>query len=128
MAEPMVRVAVKVNAQVALTKLEMAAPRILARNRLLTEDLLKEVKGIVYVQTPLGPGHFGYHGRDTLGIKVSSKGMKTTGRLTAAVQLGWRERGTSRGERPRYTAKKALAYIKRFISAYYGGMANWWRS
>lgn len=124
----MVRVAVKVNAQIALAKLEKASPRILAQNRLLAEGLLKEVSSVVYAQTPLGPGHFGYHGRDTLGIKVSSKGMKTKGQLTAAVQLGWRERGTSRGERPRYTARKALAAVKRFIAAYYGGMAAWWRT
>lgn len=125
----------------------MAAPRILASNRTLVTTILEEVKGAEIAGTPLGPGHFGEHGRDTVKIEVESHGVETTGKLKAAVQLFWREYGTGSryrnrrnalrsyvasfggtgGEAPRMTANKALNYAKRFIRFYYGGMANWWR-
>ena len=128
MPDPLVRVQVIAHTAIVQAKLTKAVPKILAQNRSLAEGLLKEVKGVVYAQTPVGPGHFGYHGRDTLRIEVESKGTKTTGKLFAAVQLGWRERGTKRGERARWTAKKALAVVKRYVSFYYGGMGKFWRS
>ena len=128
MPDPLVRVQVIVKAEAVQARLNAMAPKILAQNRLLAEALLKEVKGVVYANTPVGPGHFGYHGRDTLRVDVSSKRVKTTGKLMAAVQLGWRERGTKRGERARWTAKRALAVVKRYVSFYYGGMGKFWRS
>ncbi len=101
--------------------------------------------------TPEGPGHFGYHGRDTVRVEVSSLAVETTGKLKAAVQLYWREYGTgmryrsksksstlkqavrvmtgasSGGEPATMVANRALNATKRFISFYYNGMANWWR-
>ena len=116
-----------VHDEIVRRKLQTARPRILAQNASLAAGLLKEVSAVVAVDTPLGPGHFGYHGRDTLRVEVKSRGAKTIGQLKAAVQLGWRERGTSRGEKAHFTAKKALAAIKRYISFYYGGMTKWWK-
>ena len=109
-------------------KLLALAPRILATNRALVTAMLEHAKPIVYANTPVGPGHFGYHGRDTLRIEVTSRGVKTSGELLAKVQLYWREKGTKQGERAYMTAHKAMGSTKRFISAYYGGMANWWKS
>jgi hypothetical protein len=132
-------------------KLLAAAPRILAQNRVLVQAMLEPVKAAVIGDTPTGPGHFGYHGRDTVKIDVTSTGIKTTGKLLAAVQLYWREygtgirfRGKSRsaaqqairimtgastgGEPALMVANKALNYTRRLISFYYNGMANWWRS
>lgn len=134
-------------------KLLAAAPRILAQNRVMVEAMLHEIKPIVGGATPIGPGHFGYHGRDTLKIKITSAEVATSGKLLAAVQLYWREfgtrsrfRGPSRlanlrastrimtgrsgtgGEKAYMTAHKAAGLVKRFITFYYNGMANWWRA
>ena len=116
-----------IGGQVVEAKLAAAAPNILAHNRMLVEAMLGEVKPNVFVNTPLGPAHFGYHGRDTLRIEIHTKGIKTIGTLRAAAQLYWRERGTRRGERARMVAHHALAGVKKFIKFYYGGMATWWR-
>jgi len=118
---------IKVHDEIVKAKLVAAAPRILAQNRVLVTAMLEFAKPIVVEGTPVGPGHFGYHGRDTVHIEVSSKGKKTTGKLLAAVQLYWRERGT-KAERARWLARKAVAATRRYIRFYYGGMANWWRS
>lgn len=125
MASPLVNVTVRTNAQVALAKLARVGPKILATNQLLATQILDHVKEVVYLETPLGPGHFGYHGRDTLKVKVTSKGNKTTGVLLGAVQLRWREFGTYR-QRAFYTAHKALGAVKGFLKVHYGGTANWW--
>jgi hypothetical protein len=109
-------------------KLLMAAPRILEQNRLMVTAMLKEIKPIVVAQTPLGPGHFGYHLRDRYSTDVKSEGIKTSGVLKAVMQGFWREFGTKRGERAFMTAHKAASLVKRFITFYYGGMANWWRA
>ena len=108
-------------------KLAKAAPRIIANNLSLTRTMLEFAKGIVVEQTPLGPGHFGYHGRDTVKVATFIKGKRTEGQLRAAVQLYWREKGTKRGERAYMTAHKAVYATRRFISFYYGGMAKWWK-
>ena len=139
--------------EVVRQKLLMAAPHILANNRALVEAMLKGVKPVVHVETPLGPGHFGYHGRDTLEVEIHSHGVKTIGKLKAAVQLYWREYGTrgsakrhkgisftarevkaisafsgqGSGERARMVAHKALAKVRSMINVFYGGQAAWWR-
>ncbi len=132
-------------------KLLRAAPAVLATNRTLVVEVLNQIKPVVEGQTPIGPGHFGYHGRDTLKIVVASRGTVTVGKLKAAVQLFWREYGTlgrhrgpkrisrrrrdvgimtgriGTGGEPAYmTAHKAAGVVKRFIAFYYGSMANWW--
>lgn len=125
---------IKLHDGVIKAKLAAATPHILAKNRELTTAMLEFAKPIVAAETPWGPGHFGYHGRDTLRIEVKSVELKTIGKLLGAVQLYWRERGTQAsamgrnwGEKPRWTAKKAINKTRRFISFYYNGMANWWR-
>lgn len=139
-----------VHDEIVREKLLLAAPRILATNRLLVEAMLNEVKLAEVSQTPEGPGHFGYHGRDTVRVQITTKGAETMGRLVGAVQLFWREYGTrgrfrnkrnklrsyvaaiggagGGGERAYMVANRALSFTKRFIKAYYGGTANWWNS
>src|SRR6267142_6442780 len=148
----MLKAAVIIHDEVVRAKLLAAEPRILAQNRALVTSVLEMVKPVEIAETPLGPGHFGYHGRDTVRIDIKSKGIKTVGELKAAVQLYWREYGTrgrfkgpkkarlrhdirimtgglsaGGGERAFLVAHKALAGAKRFIGFYYNGMANWWR-
>ena len=124
----MVKTTIKVHDEVVRAKLKMAAPRILDQNRMLVESMLNMAKPMLEAGTPVGPGHFGYHGRDTIRILIARKGtMKTIGQLRAAVQLYWRERGTKRGERAYKTASKAINATRRYIGFYYGGMARWWR-
>lgn len=136
-------------------KLLLAAPHILAHNRLLVQSMLNTIKPLVVAQTPLGPGHFGYHLRDTYVTDVKSVGIKTTGVLKAPAQGYWREFGTkgrSRkmgraiglsvgqlskafsagalgggGERAYMTAHKSLSKARALIKFYYGGMAEWWK-
>jgi hypothetical protein len=146
-----INASVIVHDEIVRAKLAAAGPRILAQNRALVTAMLETVKPVVVTQTPLGPAHFGYHGRDTVKIEIQSKGVETTGKLKAAVQLYWREYGTGMrfrgrgrsklrqavaimtgaktgGEAARMTANKALNATRRFIKFYYNGMANWWRS
>lgn len=108
-------------------KLTAAAPRILAYNRSMITVMLDNIKPEVIAQTPLGPGHFGYHTRDTFTTDVKSEGIKSVGVLKSAVPGFWREFGTKRGERARKTAHIALAHVRRIISVFYGGQAAWWR-
>lgn len=141
-----------VHDEIVREKLLAAAPRILAQNRVLVAAMLEPVKSAVIAATPTGPGHFGYHGKDTVKVEITSTGVTTTGKLKAAMQLYWREYGTgvrfrgkgknaqlkqatrvmtgaaTGGEPALMVANKALSLTKRFINAYYGGMANWWRS
>jgi len=110
-------------------KLAVAEANILANNLAMTKEMLGYVKAEVVPQIPIGPGHFGYHLRETFSTDVKAGrgqgGTKVTGVLRSAVQGYWRERGTRRGERAYMTAHKALAGVKKFINAYYG-MAKWW--
>lgn len=147
----MIGLSIKVIGQdVVAAKLAAAGPNILRQNRRLVNSMLQEVKPAVQAGTPLGPGHFGYHGRDTLKVAIDSKGSKTKGLLLGAVQLYWREYGTGMryrgpraaqrriaatramtgantgGEAPTMLAHKAYSATRRFISYYYGGMASWW--
>lgn len=112
--------------RIVKAKLLAAAPRILAENRRMVTEMLDYVKPVVIENTPLGPGHFGYHLRDTYTTDVKSEDFVTRGVLKSAVQGYWRERGTKRGERAFRTAHKALAAVRRFIHFYYGN-AQWWR-
>jgi len=133
-------------------KLLAAAPRILEQNRAMVTEMLEMVKVEILPGTPEGPGHFGYHLRDTYRIEVSSQGVKTTGKLKAAVQGYWREFGTQGrfkgrgraagrlqavrimtgavlaggGEKAGLFATKALSQARRLIRFYYG-KAQWWR-
>lgn len=147
----MVNATVIVHDEIVRERLLKAAPRIMATNRSLVTSMLEEVKPVVVRDTPLGPGHFGEHGRDTVRIQISTKGVSTMGRLVAAVQLYWREFGTGMrfrargkaaqlkqatrvmtgatgGEPARLVATHALNATMRFIRFYYNGMANWWNS
>lgn len=130
-------------------KLALAAPRILANNRAMVTAMLAEIKPIVEAETPIGPGHFGYHLRDSFTTDVSSKGVVTTGVLKSPPTGYWREYGTlgrfrksravrsyvaalggfgTGGEKAYQTAHHAASGIQRFIKFYYGSMANWWRA
>lgn len=149
----MIKAKVIVMDQAVRAKLLAAEPRILAHNRLMVTEILNVIKPTVAAATPVGPGHFGYHGRDTITFHVVSKGIATTGKLVAAVQLYWREFGThggfhkkgtragyafaferlnklahlGGGERAFMTAHKALAQTRAIIRTFYGGQAAWWR-
>lgn len=136
-------------------KLAKAEANILANNLAMVKEMLDMVKAEVTPQIPIGPGHFGYHGRNTLKVVVQAQGpaggqfgTKVVGLLKAAVEVYWREFGTGMryrgpkrkafgvrimtgsagtgGEKPRLMATHALAGIKKFIAFYYGGLAKWW--
>jgi hypothetical protein len=136
-------------------KLARAEANILANNLLMTREMLTHIKAEVQPQVPIGPGHFGYHGRDTLKVVVQAAGpsggqlgTKVYGLLKAASDVYWREFGTGMryrgpkrkamgvrimtgqagtgGEPARLMATHALAGIKKFINFYYGGLAKWW--
>lgn len=143
---------VKIHDGIMRAKLKAATPNILAHNVKLVTSMLEVAKPIVADNTPVGPGHFGFHGRDSLRIEIYSSLKSTRGKLLGAAQMGWREfgtRGRSRklggawltvgqskqvtasglfgeGERAFLTAHKAVNSTRRFISFYYGGMATWW--
>ncbi len=143
-----VNIATRVNDQLVKAKLVAMAPRILAQNALMARTMLDEVKSVTVAATPEGPGHFGYHGRDTIHVTITTSGIKTTAKLLAAMQIYWREYGTrgrfrkgkaldrymravqqgGSGEPALMVANKALNFTKRFIKFYYNGMANWWNA
>jgi len=112
------------------TKLAVAEANILANNLAMMKEMLGYVKAEVATEIPIGPGHFGYHTRETLRVDVrvgsGQSGTKVTGVLKAAVPAYWREKGTKRGERAFLTAHHALAGIKKFIRFWYGGLGKWW--
>lgn len=135
------------------TKLVLAAPHILEHNRVLITEMLNLVKPTVIAQTPLGPGHFGYHLRDSYLTEVKSEGVVSSGVLKAPAQGYWREYGTrggfhrsgttagyafafermnklahpGDGEPAGMFAHKALAGVRKMISLFYGGQAAWWK-
>ena len=79
---------------VANAKLLYALPRILETNRAMVTAALEEVRAVVASETPIGPGHFGYHLKNSFKVEVSSKGLKTSGALKAPPTGYWREFGT----------------------------------
>lgn len=128
-------------------KLTAAPARILAHNLGLVKSMLEFIKPIYVAAIPEGPGHFGYHLRDTVTTDTRFVGIKTIGVLKTPAQGYWREFGTlgsytkgrevehyveavqgHMGERAFMTAHKALSGARKFISFYYNGMAAWWRS
>lgn len=128
-------------------KLLAAAPAILANNRAMVTEILKFTKEAVVAGTPLGPGRDG-HLRQQYTTEVSSKGVNTTGVLKAPPKGYWYEFGTrtryrgqrklaayvravgvgssTGGEAAHLLATHALSGLKRFVTAYYGGLAKWW--
>jgi hypothetical protein len=143
-----------VNAKLIVTGLKeveakaaAADVRILAQNKLMVQAMLDYIKPIVISETPLGPGHFGYHLRDMFTTEVKFEGIKTVGFLKSPPTGYWREFGTQghmtrgrsikhyvaaisgqMGERAFMTAHKAATGVKKFINFYYGGLAAWWRA
>lgn len=133
-------------------KLGGSIPRILADNRSMVTQTLNAVKAELIPETPLGPGHFGLHLRDSYTVDVSGEGMQTIGALKAPPQGYWREFGTrggyrssnrtlraftnvllhqggsfaSGGEKAGLYAAHALAKFRRLVNFYYGH-AQWWR-
>jgi len=128
-------------------KLLAAAPRILAQNRGMVNTMLTAVRDEITPGTPVGPGHFGVHLKDSYKVEIHSEGVKTTGKLKAAVQGYWREFGTKGRYRGRTKALRALARtvgsglggekaglyathamngMRKFLRFYYG-KAQWWR-
>jgi hypothetical protein len=75
-------------------KLLAATPRILAHNRMMVTSMLEFIKPEVEAATPIGPGHFGYHLKNSYKTDVASKGVKTIGVLKAPPQGYWLEFGT----------------------------------
>ncbi len=134
-----------VNLRLTQEKLAAAAPRILENNRAMVTAMLDMIKPIVEENTPIGPGRFGFHLRDTFRVDVRSLGLKTTGVLKSASTGYWREYGTlgsfhkgntigafmsalqgQSGEAAHMTAHHAASGIRRFLNFYYGGMVRWW--
>ena len=135
-------------------KLAAAEANILKNNVAMTTEMLRFVKAEVVANTPLGPGHFGYHLRDSLKtyltIGFSQAGTGVVGLLKSPPTGYWREYGTglryrgpkkaaasvraltgqagTGGERAFGTAHHALAGIRKFINFYYGGLARWWHA
>lgn len=133
-------------------KLAVAEANILKNNVAMTQEMLGFIKAEVVANTPLGPGHFGYHLRDSfktyLRIGFSQLGTGVIGLLKSPRTGYWREYGTGAryrgpkkkaaavrlltgaagtgGERAFQTAHHALAGIRKFINFYYGGVAKWW--
>lgn len=109
-------------------KLLRAAPNILEHNKVMVSAMMGELKPAVAAQTPLGPGHFGYHLRNMLTTDVKMSSNKSIGLLKGPSQGVWREYGTKRGERARMTAHKAARLLRKTIKQYYGtGKVSWWR-
>jgi hypothetical protein len=138
----------KVRAKLALMPLHVQE-----NNTLMIESMLAWIKAETIANTPLGPGHFGYHLRNSITTKVEITPTKVKGFVRAPVQGYWREYGTlgrlrhgasvakarralalvvgyavgsSGGERPRMTAHKAATGAKKIINAFYSH-ALWWR-
>ncbi len=124
-------------------KLAAAAPRILAENRAMVEQMLEMVKAEI---EPV-PGY-----RSSLSIEVTQMAMRSSGRLHVAMRGYWREFGTygsflggskalrgylkalrrhgatssGSGEAAGQYATKALSKVRGVIRLYYG-KAQWWR-
>ena len=149
MANPfMSMTATTIGLDVVRAKLVATAPRILAQNREMVQTMLDYMKPEVAANTPIGPGHFGYHLRDSYVTDVKSSGVRTIGVLKSPRTGYWREYGTGAryrgpkkaaasvrlltgqagtgGERAFMTAHHALAGFRKFVAFYYG-KAQWWR-
>jgi hypothetical protein len=111
-----------------VAKLTAAPENIMIQNRLMVTEMLNEVRVVLIPQTPIGPGHFGRHLRDSYVVDVANKGLAAViGVLKSPPQGYWRERGTRRGERALMVAHKAANQVRRFIRTYYTGAALWYR-
>lgn len=99
-------------------RLLLAAPRILATNRAMVDGLLAEIKAEVALETPLGPGHFGYHLRDSFTTDVSSRGVVTRGVLKSPPTGYWREYGTLDRFRRADLGTKALRLGRTSLTAH----------
>lgn len=130
----------------------LAAPRIREENHLMIGAMLDWVKVEAIAATPLGPGHFGYHLKESFSTDIEERGLKTVGVLKSPPTGYWREFGTKgrfrrsalltqgkgrsarllesfggQGERAFMTAHKALNGARRIIRNFYNGKALWWR-
>ncbi len=121
--------AIRITGKDAVVRKLTAAPvNIMVQNELMVKQMLDTVKGVLIPQTPIGPGHFGSHLRDSYRVDVRPKGLSAiVGVLKSPPQGYWRERGTKRGERALMIAHKAANEVRRFIRAYYTGAAIWYR-
>ncbi len=136
-------------------KADTAAIHLFENNWEMVKAMLEATKAEVEATTPIGPGHFGYHLKDSYKIQMSNHGWSVQGRLMAPPQGYWREFGTkgrSRGlarglnlsvgqlskaykqgavgpggEKAGMYAHKALASFRRLIKEFYGGQHAWWR-
>lgn len=128
-------------------KLAAAAANIAAHNRLMIAEMLASVKTEVVAKTPVGPGHFGYHLRDSYTTDIKESSTRTWGVLKAPAHGYWYEYGTGMrhrgpkkrafatrimtgaasvgGEKAHLLAHHALTGIKKYIRAHYGA-AQWW--
>lgn len=128
-------------------KLALAVPNILATNAAMVATMLEQTKVGTIRNTPLGPGHFGYHLRDRITSDIEAKGTRTVGKLLSPRTGYWREYGTrgryrggnrirkafasfggygTGGERAFLTAHKAAGGFRRTVAAFYSGLARWW--
>lgn len=134
-----------VNKGVVDAKLAAAAPAILANNRAMVTEMLRYVKDEVVAATPVGPGITG-HLREQYVTDVRSGAITTVGVLKSPAKGYWYEFGTGTryrgpkklaayvhvftastgGEAAHFLARRAAAGLRRFIDAYYGGLAKWW--
>lgn len=132
-------------------KLLAAEPRILAHNRQMVTEMLNVIKPTVAAETPTGPGHFGYHLKDSYTTEVKSAGIKTQGVLKSPPTGYWYEFGTLAlfrkggaatagmaraafhgfvghgGEPAHMLAHHALNGVRKMINTFYGGQAAWYR-
>lgn len=107
-------------------KLLAAAPRILAHNRMMIGSMLAYIKPEVEAATPSGPGHFGYHLRDSYKTDVKSTGVKSIGVLKSPPTGYWLEFGTLGSFRKggAATASMARAAFAGATGRSYSGLAT----
>lgn len=125
-----------------------AAPGLMAsENAIALRSSVELVKSIAEANTPIGPGHFGYHLRERWHASVQVGLKRSIGKVsTDAPQGRWREFGTKAhdihdriaafdtfrrqggdqvlhhpGEKPRHALRKALNAAKPTIRAYFVG-------
>jgi hypothetical protein len=111
-----------------VARLTAAPLNIMIQNRVMVTEMLDTVRDVLIPETPIGPGHFGRHLRDSYTVDVKTKGFSAViGVLKAPVQGYWRERGTKRGQPGLMLAHKAANQVRRFIRTYYTGAAMWYR-
>ena len=128
-----------------LQKAVQEAPGLLAtENAIALRSSVDLVKTIASANEPTGPGHFGFHLRDSFYTRVTVGLRRSTGIVaTNAVQGRFRDLGTKAhdiaprsgkalafdgivvglvhhpGEKPRHTLRKALATAKPSIRSFF---------